>query len=49
MISSTHAFLVPKGADDIRMIYTGRSSGLNGTLWDPNLALVTMRNNLRSI
>ena len=33
MKSITHYFYDPKG-DDIRMVYNGKLSGLNASLWD---------------
>ena len=35
-------FHVPKGQDDIRMVYDGSKSGLNKTLWAPWFALPTV-------
>ena len=32
VIGLNHMFLVPKGADDIRIVYNGTSSGLNDVL-----------------
>lgn len=34
-----YMFHVPKGADDIRMVYDGSKSGLNNSLWAPWFAL----------
>ena len=47
VISLNHMFLVPRGYDDIRMVYKGTSSGINDTLWDPHSAFPTVSNTLR--
>ena len=44
-----HFFWVPKGADDIRMVYNGTSSGLNPCLWAPNFVLPTVETHLRGV
>jgi len=44
-----HFFGVPKGIDDIRMVYNGTSSGLNLCLWAPNFVLPTVETHLRSV
>lgn len=36
-------FSVPKGDDDIRVVFDGTSCGLNETLWSPNFFLPTAR------
>ena len=46
--SLTNYFCVPKG-EDIRMVYNGTSSGLNGALWDPNFVLPTVASMLRVV
>ena len=33
--SLTHYFSVPKGTDDIRMVYDASRSGLNDAVWAP--------------
>jgi hypothetical protein len=35
ILSLMSYFDVPKGEDDVRMVYDGTASGLNGTLWAP--------------
>lgn len=40
--SLMYMFDVPKGSDDIRMVYDGSKSGLNATLWAPWFALPTV-------
>ena len=40
--SFMHFVSVPKGDDDIRMVYDGSRSGLNQVLWAPWLALPTV-------
>ena len=47
--SLTSFFAVPKGADDIRMVYDGTVSGLNDSMWVPRFLLPTIRTMLRSI
>ena len=42
--SSLHYFSVPKGDDDIRVVFDGTSCGLNESLWSPNFFLPTSRN-----
>ena len=37
--NSVHFFAVPKGDEDIRVVFDGTSSGLNTTLWAPNFFL----------
>lgn len=45
--SLTHFFLVPKAkGTDVRMVYNGMSSGLNGALWAPYFFLPTMSTQL---
>ena len=45
----TELFLVPKGVNDIRMVYNGTSSSFNCALWYPHFSLVTISNNLWAI
>lgn len=40
--SLTGFFAVPKGSDDIRMVYDATKCGLNAALWAPNFALPTV-------
>lgn len=42
--TSLHYFSVPKGEDDIRVVFDGTSCGLNEALWSPNFFLPTSRN-----
>jgi hypothetical protein len=42
-------FDVPKGLNDIRMVYDGTKSGLNAALWAPWLPLPTVDSLLRSV
>ena len=42
--TSLHFFAVPKGEDDIRVVFDGTSCGLNEALWSPNFFLPTSRN-----
>jgi len=42
-------FDVPKGDDDIRMVYDGTKSGLNACLWAPWFPLPTVDSLLRSV
>jgi hypothetical protein len=43
VVSSTHYFSMPKGLDDIRMVYNGTSCGLNDVLWGPQFGLPTIK------
>jgi hypothetical protein len=47
--SLTDFFCVPKGNNDIRMVYNGTSSGLNDVLWVPSFPLPTVDTLLRSV
>jgi hypothetical protein len=47
--SFMHFFSVPKGDDDIRMVYDGSRSGLNQVLWAPWFALPTVTSMCRTI
>jgi hypothetical protein len=49
VVSGTHYFSVPKGLDDIRMVYNGTSCGLNDVLWAPRFGLPTVKQTLRSL
>jgi hypothetical protein len=49
VVSGTHYFLVPKGLDDIRMVYNGTSCGLNDVLWVPWFSLPTVKQTLRAL
>jgi hypothetical protein len=42
-------FCVPKGNDDIQIVYNGTSSGLNDVLWVPSFPLPTVNTLLRSV
>ena len=45
----THVFLMPKGVEDITMVYNGTSDRLNDLLWDPHFDLPIVSNTLSSI
>jgi hypothetical protein len=47
--SLTSFFAVPKGVDDIRMLYDGTKSGLNDVIWVPRLPLPTVDTMLRAV
>jgi len=49
VLSLTHYFYVPKGDEDIRMVYNGTSCGLNDRLFSPHFGLPTLRHTLRSL
>jgi hypothetical protein len=49
VISLTAFFHVPKGEDDIRMVYDGSVSGLNDAMWMPRFVLPTLNTHLRSV
>ena len=42
-------FYVPKGEDDIRMVYDGTKCGLNDVVWVPSFFLPTMESHLRAV
>ncbi len=42
VVSLTDYFDVPKGEDDLRMVYNGTSCGLNDMLWSPSFWLPTL-------
>ena len=42
ILSLKYFFSVPKVTDDIRMVFNVTVSGLNDSLWDPNLILPSM-------
>ena len=47
--SLTSFFAVPKGIDDIRMVYDGTKSGLNASIWVPSFSLPTVNTMLRAV
>jgi hypothetical protein len=47
--SLTSFFAVPKGMDDIRMVYDGTKSGLNDVIWVPRFPLPTVDTLLRAV
>eukprot|EP00980_Cylindrotheca_fusiformis_P024767 scaffold12423_cov140-Cylindrotheca_fusiformis.AAC.1 len=47
--SLTSFFAVPKGEDDIRMVYDGTKSGLNDAIWVPRFSLPTVNSMLRAV
>jgi hypothetical protein len=50
MIKSLTAFFgVPKGEDDIRLMYDGSVSGLKLSIWVPRFFLPTLRTHLRAV
>ena len=49
ILSLTSFFSVPKGESDIRMVYDGTKSGLNGVLHAPWFGLATVETMLRSV
>jgi hypothetical protein len=40
---------LPKGEDDIRMVYNGTESGLNDSIWVPRFILPTVNTHLRAV
>jgi hypothetical protein len=42
-------FSVPKGDDNVRMVYNGSESGLNDAIWVPRFILPTMETHLRGV
>ena len=49
VVSLTSFFDVPKGTDDIRMVYNGTSSGLNDAVYCPWFSLPTVESHLRAV
>jgi hypothetical protein len=49
VISLTSFFTVPKGADDIRVVFDGTKSGLNECIWVPRFPLPTVETLLRAV
>jgi hypothetical protein len=49
VVSGAHYFCVPKGPDDVRMVYNGTSCGLNDVLFALRFGLPTVRHTLRAI
>ena len=47
--SDVDSFAVPKGDDDVRMVFNGTSSGLNDAVWAPNFWLPTPSTALRQL
>ena len=47
--SLTSFFAVPKGEDDVRMVYDGTKSGLNECIWVPRFPLPTVATHLRAV
>jgi hypothetical protein len=47
--SLTSFFSVPKGLDDIRMVYDASKSGLNDAIWVPRFPLPTIATHLRAV
>jgi len=47
--SLTTFFAVPKGTEDIRMVYDASKSGLNDTMWVPRFPLPTVDTHLRAV
>ena len=49
MSSLTNYFCVPKGNDDIRMVYDATQYGLNAAVTPPNFFMPTINASLRSM
>jgi hypothetical protein len=47
--SLTSFFAVPKGNNDIRMVYNASISGLNDSIWVPRFPLPTIQTHLRAV
>ena len=47
--SLTSFFAVPKGIDDIRVVFDGTKSGLNACIWVPRFPLPTVNSLLRAV
>jgi hypothetical protein len=49
VVSLTSFFAVPKGTEDIRMVYDGTKSGLNNNIWVPRFPLPIIDTHLRAV
>ena len=49
VVSVTSLFDVPKGSDDIRLVYDATKSGLNEACWAPWFSLQTCESHLRAV
>ena len=49
ILSLTLFFHVPKGDDDIRVVYDGTKCGLNDAVWVPTFFLPTIQTHLRAV
>jgi len=49
VVSLIHFFYVPKGPDDIRIVYNGAGCRLNKVIWAPHFGLPTIRDVFRSL
>jgi hypothetical protein len=49
VVSLTAFFHVPKGEDDLRLVYDGSVSGLNDAMWMLRFVLPTLNTHLRSV
>jgi hypothetical protein len=49
VFSLTSFFAVPKGVNDIRLVYDGTKSGLNQNIWVPRFQLPTVNTHLRAV
>ena len=47
--SLIHYFYVPKGLDDVRIVYNGTGCGLNEAIWAPHFGLPYVTHTLRSL
>ncbi len=47
--SPTSFFAVPKGTDDVQMVYDGTKSGLNDAIWVPRFPLPTVNTMLCAV
>lgn len=49
VVTLMHYFYVPKGTDDIRMVYNGTASGVNDCLFAPHFSLPTISHVARAL
>ena len=49
VLSCLHCFAVPKGNNDIRMVYDATGNGLNQSVWVPTFWLPTTNTLLRGL
>jgi hypothetical protein len=49
VLSLSSFFAVPKGLDEIRIVYDRAKSGLNNNIWVPSFPLATINTHLKAV